>query len=235
MSQRRHITRREAMGRIGLVGLGLAAGACGSDGTAATTSDGDDMLDIPASCVLSPRDIEGPYFFETGLMRSEITEGRTGVPLDVRLQLVDVDDGCAPVQNAVIEIWHCDADGIYSGYDIDEGNLADAQGETFLRGFQETDRNGRVEFQTIYPGWYPIRTIHIHAMALIDGVEQVTTQLYFDQAVNDRVIETPPYDGRGPQQTRNDDDFADITGKTFALEENGDGYTASYLIGISRA
>lgn len=222
------------MSQIGLVGLGLATGACGSDGTAATSSN-DDMLDVPASCVLSPRDPAGPYFLETGLNRSDITEGRAGVPLEVRLQLVDVDAGCEPIPGAALEVWHCDADGIYSGFDVAEGNLANAGGETFLRGFQETDRNGRVAFQTIYPGWYPIRTIHIHAKGLIGGVEEVTTQLYFDQVVNDQVVARPPYDTRGPQPTRNENDVFDIAGKTFALEERGDGYVASYLIGISRA
>lgn len=226
----------DRLGRVGMLGLGVAVGACGSDGSTGTASD-EEMLEIPASCVFTPRQIEGPYFFETGFMRSDITEGRPGVPLDVRLQLVDVDDGCAPIENAVTEVWHCDADGIYSGYNVDEGNLADAQGETFLRGYQETDRNGRVTFQTIYPGWYPVRTIHIHVMALIGGVEQVTTQIYFDQGVNDRVVAMPPYDSRGPQRTRNDADLvgAALGDLSFEVREFDDRFEASYLLGVSRS
>ena len=230
----RPISRREAMdtlGRASLLGLGVAAGACGSD--ASPTNDG--TLDTPASCVLAPRQIEGPYFFETGLERRDITEGLPGVPLTVGLQVVDVDEGCQPIEGAAIEIWHCDAEGVYSGYGIDEGNLADAQDETFLRGFQETDRNGRVEFQTIYPGWYPIRTIHIHVIALINGTEQVTTQLYFDQSVNDQVVGTPPYDTRGPQRVRNEDEPQNDPALFFELQERDGGFDASHVLGISRS
>lgn len=233
---RRAITRREAIHRLGLIGIGAALGACGDGSTAGSSAD--EGLDLPASCVLSPRQIEGPFFVDTGMMRRDITEGRPGVPLTVRLQLVDVDFGCEPVAGAVVEIWHSDAGGIYSGFGRDAGNLTDARGETFLRGFQTTDRNGRVEFETIYPGWYPIRTTHIHAMALIDGVEQITTQIYFDQATNDEVLSMPPYDTRGPQRTRNEDDgplraagdelFFDVAG-------SGGGLQATYLIGITRS
>lgn len=230
----RPISRRAAMdtlGRAGLLGLGVAAGACGSGGSPADN----DTLDVPASCVLAPRQVEGPFFFETGLERRDITEGLPGVPLTVRLQLVDVDDGCQPIESAAIEIWHCDAEGAYSGYDTDEGNVADAQGETFLRGFQATDRNGRVEFATIYPGWYPIRTIHIHVIALINGTEQVTTQLYFDQAVNDRIVGMPPYDTRGPQRVRNEDEPRNDPALFFELQERDAGFDASHVLGISRS
>lgn len=212
--------------------MGMLAGACGG------SSRGDDgALQIPGSCVLTPRQVEGPYFFPSRLARRDIREGRPGTPLTVRVQVVDVDRGCTPIEDAMVEAWHCDADGIYSGFDIEEGNLADAGGETFLRGYQQTDRSGLVEFQTIYPGWYPIRTVHIHLMVLIDGTEQVTTQVYFDQAVTDRVFATPPYSERGPQRTRNETDpfGGSLAELSFALQQGGAGWEASFLLGISRA
>ncbi len=226
----RSVTRREAIKRVGLAGAGAVLGACGSDDDGA-------VLDVPASCVLTPQQIEGPFFIDTGLLRRDITEGKPGVPLTVRLQLVDVDTGCEPIRDALIEVWHSDGEGVYSGFEVGDGNVADAPGETFLRGYQMTDRSGRIAIETIYPGWYPVRTIHIHVMALIDGVEQVTTQLYFDQDVNDRVTGEAPYDTRGPQQIRNEEDFASggaIGDLLFDLEARGRGYVASYVIGIAR-
>lgn len=229
------ISRREAIQQIGLVGLGAAASACGA-GESGGSSDGGG-IEIPSSCILTPRQVEGPYFVDTGLDRRDITEGLPGEPLTVRIQLVDVDLACEPISDAIVEVWHSDAAGVYSGFTIDQGNLADVPDETFLRGFQTTDRSGRVEFQTIYPGWYPIRTIHIHATALLGDGEQVTTQLYFDQATNDLVMSTPPYDGRGPQQTRNEDDRLSANARDdlmFDLDEDGDRFVASYLLGVSR-
>lgn len=224
------VTRREAIQTLGVIGLGAAVGACGSSAA---------EIEIPSSCILTPRQVEGPFFVDTGLMRRNITDGRPGVPLGVRLQVVDADNGCQPIENAVVEIWHADAEGAYSGFGIDDSNTADVQGESFLRGFQMTDRNGRAEFETIYPGWYPIRTIHIHAMVLIDGVEQVTTQLYFDQAANDRAMSMPPYDSRGAQRVRNEDDPlvdpATLAELSFDLEERAGGFEASHLLAISRS
>ena len=230
------ITRREAIQRLGLVGLGAAASACGG-GESATGSDGG-AIDIPSSCILTPRQPAGPYFLDTGLDRRNITEGLPGAPLTVRIQLVDVDLACEPISDAIVEVWHSDVDGVYSGFTTEEGNLADVPDETFLRGFQATDRSGRVEFETIYPGWYPIRTIHIHATALLGDGEQVTMQLYFDQTTNDQIMSMPAYAGRGPQQTRNEDDRLSANTRDdlmFDVTEDGDRLVASYLVGVSRA
>ncbi len=228
----RPVTRRDAIHQIGLLGIGAAAAACGAGPT-----EGNETIDLPTSCVFTPTQVAGPYFLDTGLLRSDITEDRRGYPLQVHLQLVDVDQGCAPIRDAAIEVWHSDADGAYSGFDIADGSTADAEGTTFLRGHQMTDGSGRADFSTIYPGWYPIRTIHVHVMVLIDGIEQVTTQLYFDQDVNDRIMSQAPYDTRGPQPVRNADDglVGDRLGElSFDLTESRDGLDASYLLGIAR-
>ena len=85
------VTRREAIQTLGVIGLGAAVGACGSSAT---------EIEIPSSCILTPRQVEGPFFVDTGLLRSNITDGRPGVPLDVRLQVVDADNGCQPTNTA---------------------------------------------------------------------------------------------------------------------------------------
>ncbi len=185
------------MVRLGLLGVGLTAAACGDDGTL------DDSFDRPLSCDPTPGGFEGPFFSDTGLVRSDIVEDRRGAPMMLHLQLVDSDRGCEPIERAQIEVWHADADGAYSAYDRVDGNLIDADGLTFLRGAQETDAAGRVAFVTIFPGWYPGRTTHVHAKVLVDGVELLTTQIYFAQDVNDAVLASGIYAERGPQATRN--------------------------------
>ena len=91
---------------------------------------------------------------------------------------------CDPVKNAVVDVWHCDATGSYS-----------EPGETYLRGLHVTDKDGIVEFTTIYPGWYPGRTVHIHAKVHLDKQTVLTTQLYFDDHVSARVFLDDPYPG----------------------------------------
>ena len=90
-------------------------------------------------------------------------------------------DGCTPIENAIVDIWHCDAGGVYSGFD-------DGEGERFLRGAQATNEDGIARFTTIYPGFYQGRTVHIHAKVHLDRQTVLTTQLYFDDAVSDRVF-----------------------------------------------
>ena len=195
------LTRRQALTRLGLLGFGIAAVGCGEDAAS------DAALDRPLSCNPTSAGVQGPYFLETGALRSDIVEDRVGVPMTLMLRVVDADRECEPVERARIEVWHADAEGAYSAYDIRDGNLVDASDRTFLRGAQETDREGRVSFSTIFPGWYPGRTTHVHAKVFIEGIEHLTTQIYFDQAVNDEILATNLYGDRGPQTTTNELDF----------------------------
>ena len=157
------------------------------------------------------------------------------MPLQVKLQLVDLDDGCGPVRDAVVELWHTDARGVYSGFDTDDGNTADEVGTTFLRGYQRTDAAGRVEFQTIYPGWYPSRATHMH-VRVIAGGDQLTTQLYFEQARTDVVYTDPPYRSRGPPPDTNVADSlgATIPSLTVDPSQPGDALLASHILGLAR-
>ena len=99
-----------------------------------------------ASCLLQREVTEGPYYLDLDLVRRNIKGGRKGTPLTLRFQVVDATT-CKPIPNAAVEIWHADADGAYSGV---QGNRG-----TWLRGIQRTGANGRVRFETIFPGWYP--------------------------------------------------------------------------------
>ena len=130
-----------------------------------------------------------------------------GVPLVLTLRpFTSTDAWCRPIRGARVDLWHCDARGAYSGVQ-DRGT----GGRDFLRGYQVTDDAGEVRFVTVYPGWYPGRTAHIHAkVRLFDPFGEVTTemstQLFFDDTVTDAVLEKEPYAGRGPRDTRNVDD-----------------------------
>jgi len=157
------------------------------------------------------------------------------------LQFVDVDDGCTPIRDAVVNIWHADASGVYSGFAGQPGGV-DTTGETFLRGYQVTDATGRVEFTTIYPGWYVGRTVHIHLMVNLDASSLLTSQLYFADALTDAVYTQPPYSARPGRGTTNDDDGVIRTGGVDSLDEvlldivaDGSGYLGTKVIGVTRA
>lgn len=197
-------------------------------------------VDSSVGCVLTPQQAEGPFFLDTGLERSDISESKLGLDLRVRLTLTDV-RACTPIEGAVVELWHADASGVYSGFDLADGNTADAARLTFLRGYQRTGADGSVEFLTIYPGWYPGRTPHLHVLALLGTDRLVTTQLYFEDALSERVYQRDPYAVRGPRDTTNaQDGVSQIGGGGTApllldAGEDGEGYAGSFVIGVDVA
>lgn len=163
------------------------------------------------SCVITPAQTEGPYFVDDNLFRSDIrtdpTDGsiKEGIPLKLEINVSTVSNGkCKPLTNAAVDIWHCDAQGIYS--DVQDFSF-NTVGKKFLRGFQMTDADGKVHFTTIYPGWYPGRTVHIHfkirARNKAGQMQVFTSQLYFDDAVTDHVYTLPPYSNRDTRFPRN--------------------------------
>jgi len=224
------LTRRNALRALAGLGLGAAAAGCGGGGEAGAA-------ETPLSCVLTPEQIEGPFFLDTGLLRRDIAEGRAGTPLRLELRLARVDgDACAPLAGALVEAWHADADGVYSGYPESAGNPRDATGETFLRGYQVTDDRGVVEFRTVYPGWYPGRTVHVHLMVRVDATRVLTTQVYFPESDNDAVLSAPPYDARGERDTSNAADFlarGALDALTCAVSRDGDVYVARHGLGVA--
>src|SRR5438067_2308343 len=162
-------SRRQAMGLFAGLGAGVIAVACGggsssksasSSTTTRTTSAGaSGTTASTAACVLTPEVTEGPYYLDLDKVRSDITEGKEGAPLDLKLTVVDA-TGCTPIKDAAVDVWHCDAGGVYSGFSQASagggpgGGQSKTDDQTFLRGTQVSDANGLAEFQTIYPGWY---------------------------------------------------------------------------------
>ncbi|HEX6791228.1 MAG TPA: intradiol ring-cleavage dioxygenase [Candidatus Krumholzibacteria bacterium] len=156
--------------------------------------------DEKGNCVLIPEETAGPFTLDLvanpEYLRQDITDGKTGVPLVLELTLVDVNRGCAPIRNARVDVWHCDKDGVYSGFAGEE-----TRGETFLRGIQHSDESGRVTFQTIYPGWYYGRATHIHFQVFLEDGRTVTSQVAFPEGVTRQIYRSPLYSGRGENTT----------------------------------
>lgn len=136
--------------------------ACGAEEDEVAESGMGGAKTMP-DCVLTPEQEEGPFYIDLTLIRRDIVENRTGVPLGLALTVVDADT-CEPIRDAAVDVWHCDALGVYSG-EPSEGS----EGETYLRGIQLTDGNGLAEFATIYPGQYPGRTTHVHVKVRLGG------------------------------------------------------------------
>ena len=156
---------------------------------------------------------EGPYHREAQPARRDVVEDREGAALQLGLRLAR-GSGDQPLDGAMVEIWHCDALGRYSGFPPPGPTIVAAENaprveylssQTFLRGRQRSDAAGMVEFRTIYPGWYPGRTVHIHVMVHVDDVI-LTSQLYFPDNVTDEVLSRPPYAERPGRDTTNDTD-----------------------------
>ena len=224
----RILNRRKALALLGGAAM-LAGGVSPRSGMAQT---------LPA-CIVTPEQMEGPFFTDVRLNRSDIRSDPTdksvkeGMPLALTLRVSAVGStGCAPLAGATVDVWHCDAAGVYSD---SSGNTA---GKKFLRGHQVTDANGAVRFTTIYPGWYPGRAVHIHfKVRILAGPalgNEFTSQLYFDEAVTDRVLARAPYSVRG-QRTRNSDDGLYRRGGSrlmLALAEAGTSYAGEFHIGM---
>ncbi len=172
-------------------------------------------------------------------IRSDPTSGKVavGTPFAIIFQVMHLKAGdCLPLPNAQIDIWHCDASGVYS--DVQDPGF-DTTGQQFLRGYQMTDTQGIAQFQTIYPGWYPIRTVHIHFKIRTASVArrsyEFTSQVYFPDDLTDRVHAALPYSSNGRRRILNHHDFIfRAGGDRLMLEpsEANNGYTATFPIAL---
>ena len=249
----RYLTRREMLSLMGSTAAAITLASCGgseqsglgestSSSTAETTS-GAATETASTTCVVRPEQTEGPYYVDTGLDRSDIREEREGVPLDLTFNVSRVDEGnvsaCGPLAGAVVDVWHCDALGEYSGVEDNAAGDFDTRGETFLRGYQVTDENGTARFTTIYPGWYQGRAVHIH-FTIRDSPQsqqgyEFTSQLYFDDALTDEVQSQGPYAQKGQRDLRNSEDGIFRGGGDellLDLRENGQGYATTFDIAL---
>jgi protocatechuate 3,4-dioxygenase beta subunit len=171
-------------------------------------------------CILTQAQVEGPYHL-TAPMRVDVTEGKPGIPFDLAMQVVAA-NGCTPVPDVVVEIWHCDAEGNYSAHpnlsrdlyasleyldwDFSETRKP-TNDDLWLRGAQRTDDNGIVRFKTIFPGWYDMRAPHIHFKIGGPQRELFTSQFYFDDSIANEIYRShPEYKafGTSPYNPKND-------------------------------
>ena len=258
----RILSRREVLALIGASGTaaflaactpgggtasasaGGSAGASGSPGASASASAAPTAIASAAvasalpSCVVVPELTEGPYYVDVELERADIRTNTSdgvaveGAPLTIEWIVSQADgSACMPMEGAIVDVWHCDALGVYSGVQGNSGN--------FLRGFQRTDANGKATFQTIYPGWYQGRAVHIHFKVRTDpdasaGFE-FTSQLFFDDDVSRSVYSTGVYAQKGAQDVPNAQDgiYNQSGGATLlAVTQEGDGYKASFPLAV---
>lgn len=246
-------SRRALLAAGAATAAGVGAGKLGVLAQDSAATPGTDAASTAANaCVLTPELTEGPYFLDGDLIRQDITDGRPGAPLKLQI-LVNNSTTCEPLANAAVDIWHCDARGYYSGVssnnpgpDADATEAAEAADARFLRGIQLTDETGVAEFNTIYPGWYISRTIHIHMKVSEDGEAgktydnghtSHTGQLFFDDAISDQVFLLEPYAGRPDEQrtTNAEDnvlgDHADEPGFMLSLTPLSDDWLTDGFLG----
>ena len=231
----RLLTRREALALIGASGVALLAGAAPSRAQAPTTTG------PRPSCVARPQQTEGPFFVEEALNRSDIRsdprsgEVRPGVPLRLTFNVSRLSGtGCSPLAGAQVDVWHCDAIGRYS-----DVRGSSTNGQQFLRGYQVTDAAGNAQFLTIYPGWYGGRAVHVHFKIRTGPAAArsyaFTSQLYFDEALTERVYAVEPYANQRRRWMRNADDGLFRGGGRqllLAPAQEGEGYAATFDIGL---
>jgi protocatechuate 3,4-dioxygenase beta subunit len=228
--------RREFIKRVALPSVLLGAVACSVK----------DDYSAYSTCFNAIREEEGPWPYPGGeannpLNRSDITGGQAGIPLALKIVVVNFSGHCSTVPDASVHIWHCNKDGYYSGYANQNGanGTKDYTGETWLRGVQTSDANGVVNFKTIYPGWETGRATHIHVEIFVKGTLITTTQFAFPDKANDLVNAASQYSSRGPNPTKNKDDivFKDSASNT-ALETLlldgavATGFTGDYQLGL---
>jgi protocatechuate 3,4-dioxygenase beta subunit len=231
------MNRRDLLKGLGVVGLGsvlpikkaLGAEAKAKNLLAATT------------CFLTPQETEGPYYFDANLVRQDIRQDittsviKTGLPLSMVFTVINAD--CDPIPNVLVDIWHCDKDGVYSGYAGQPGG--NTVGQTFLRGIQMTDANGQCTFSSIYPGWYPGRVTHVHFKVRLTSTTYVTSQFAFPDAVNAAVYNTALYVAKGQNSLTNATDSifgsANPENQVMAVTPNATtgGYEGAFTIGIN--
>ncbi|WP_203899269.1 hypothetical protein [Virgisporangium aliadipatigenens] len=323
------VSRRSLFAGVTSLGFGGVLAACGDDdGKARPRTDLVGLFSDANVCTLTPTVTQGPYYFDADKVRGDIREDRPGKKLRLVIRLQD-SEGCAPIGDAIVELWHCDAAGVYSGAEAQStggggegmpsgapggappgsgapgpppapqnspgdpaagppsglpgpndvlppgagapsdvpappnpapgvsppggvpggapgsppagrpgvpgasgatragdgmGDLTPTDDKRYLRGAQVTDRNGIVEFTTVWPGWYRGRTVHIHAMVHIDSKRVLTTQMMFDETLNAKVFTEAPYASRTGRDTFNENDpiFQEVM--LLKLTEDGDGY-----------
>ena len=243
------LSRKEVLKLFGIGGAAALLAACAPDATSTlvptvSSTQVSSSSSTALDCVVRPELTIGPYFVDDQLNRSDIRSEpsdnsvKEGVPLTLNISVASVgDSSCTPIEGAQVDIWHCDANRQYSGV---SAQGSDTTGQKFLRGYQLTDANGAVQFQTIYPGWYSGRAVHIHFTIRTKGANsedyQFTSQFFFDDTLTDQVHSLEPYASKGQRDTRNsNDNIYNGGGDQLLLNLDGDttnGFTTSFNVGL---
>ena len=232
------LTRRSSLLKLGgllgtVVGGGFFQSAFADNALAAQTEGfGSAAVASGAvTCVLSPEMTQGPYYVAGEKMRRNVTEGMAGTPLALHLTVLNAGT-CEPIKGANVEIWHASPTGIYSGVQAEN-----TVGKTYMRGVQQTDGNGLVIFDTLYPGWYMGRTVHIHVMVHLGGSIVHTGQLFFNDTLTDTVYKQAPYNSRPGRDTLNATDSIFRNGGSrsmLAMSKSASGYLGAITMGVHR-
>jgi protocatechuate 3,4-dioxygenase beta subunit len=237
------LSRKAMLRLLGGAGASVLLAACAPARSATATVGVSPTASTNATgCVARPALTEGPYFVDERLNRSDIrsepADGsvKPGAPLRLTLLVSRAGSVCAPLAGATVDVWHCDALGVYS--DVTDPSF-NTVGKKFLRGYQVTDASGGARFTTIYPGWYQGRTVHIHFKIRVaagsSATYDFTSQLFFDDALTDRVHAQAPYSAKGQRTLRNSGDGIYASGGsqlTLAVTSDAQGYAATFAIGL---
>jgi protocatechuate 3,4-dioxygenase beta subunit len=219
------ITRRQSLARL----AGVAAAAAGIDGLLEPSTGSAAIEQGIAQCILTPELTQGPFYVPAEQLRHDITEGKPGTPLLLSCRVVNAST-CRPVAAAAVDVWHCDAGGVYSGA------IANNASTNFLRGVQRTNGQGIATFKTIYPGFYAGRAVHIHVEVHVHGSVVHTGQLFFPAAVTQAVYAKAPYSAHGTSpDTPNAQDAIFRNGGRYGmlkLTRTAAGYLGSITMGV---
>jgi len=234
--------RKEFLKRLGFSALLVPlVSACSEDEVIPTTDATTDTTTGSGTCTVTPSETAGPFPTKdpSALSMIDITSDRTGVPMTIKITVQDKSNNCEALQDAIVDIWHCDRDGYYSEYGGSGMQSVNLQAYHFLRGRQVTDSNGQVGFTSIFPGWYSGRAPHIHVHIYnSSGNSLLVTQIAFPTAVCNTVYTTATqYYTRGTQDTSNASDnvFSDSVENEMSVVTGNisDGYALTHTIVVS--
>jgi protocatechuate 3,4-dioxygenase beta subunit len=259
------ITRREAVRTAAAVTAAYLAAPT----LAGVVGDTPTAIAATSCARLTSELTEGLYWVNTMLHRSNVransngTSHQSGVPLNLYINVVDSSRDCKPLNGVAVDIWHANAHGIYS----DESSQASGGGDTtsaentitdnFLRGYQITGKDkglarkpidGQASFQTIWPGWYTSRAIHIHVRVRKlhssgSTIAGYTTQIFFSDTDNDHIFNrAAPYNTRDPEDDpTTDENDSVLTKADFATNivnvrgSIAEGYTATFNVALDNS
>lgn len=220
---------------------------CGHDDDDATTGSSGTFGSSSGSgssatgCPVTNSETEGPFPTKSpsSLVQSNIVSDRTGVPLTIGITVQNVNAGCAALQGAIVDIWHCDKDGNYSEYGGSGMQPANYTSVHFLRGRQITDTGGKVNFTSVFPGWYNGRATHIHVHVYnTSGQSLLVTQIAFPEGTDSAVVQVAASTGykgmNGYTYNANDNVFSDGTSNEMSVVSGSvsGGFSLSHTIKV---